>query len=261
MQDILNANNFYIVVIKENGDLYEYGIDRYGNAADGRLVIQAVKSVVTKGSSITIIQESGRVFTGSTSRGISPVSGVSTDAYKGGFFIKDGSLMTNVSGELVKIADDVKLFDLVGDDGVFMIRGNNSIAIYTPYYNGVVRENYGARFYAVNFSPVTMGRNEYYEKDVSPIWEKTRELCGGETDLYKNAKTISDWIGTNIKAYSDYSGYGINAFNKGSGTPYAISDLTYIMFTEMEIPCYIAEGDRYAWNLAIIDGVVTFIDN
>lgn len=258
MQDILNANNFYIVVIKENGDLYEYGIDRYGNAEEGRLVIMAVESVVTDGASITIIQNTGRVFTGSTSRGISPVNDINTTAYRNGYYLKDGYLVQGAGIAPHPIGRDVKLFAPVGGgNGIFMVHNDNSVSIY----NCTTTEDYSARLQAINFSPVTMGRNVYYESAVSPIWAKAHELCGAETDLYKNAKTISDWIGKNIETYADYSGYGTKAFETGRGTVMAVSDLTNIMFTEMEIPCFIAENDNYAWNLAIIDGVTTFIDN
>lgn len=257
MQDILNGNDFYIIVLKENGDLYEYGINRQGYADSGKLVAKNVKSVEAKGNGVVLSLGNGKFLTGTTKSGLKEVNIPDCVSYsRGGYYLKaDGTLWRE--GDNSCVGKNVKLFSSL-PLGAFMIHNDNSASAYSV---NTYSANYGARLHAVNFSPVSMGRNSYYESAVAPIWDKTHELCGGEPDSYLNAKTISNWIGTNIESISDYSGYGTKAFADGEGAPYAISDLTLIMFTEMEIPCSIVENDSYAWTLAIIDGVTTFIDN
>ncbi len=257
MQDILNGNNFYIIVLKENGDLYEYGINRQGYADDGKLVASGVKTVETLDSGVVLGLGNGKFLAGTTSSGLKEVNIPDCVSYsRSGYYLKSDGTMWRQNDNSC-IGRNVKLFAPVSM-GAFMIHKDNSASAYSV--NPKVAD-YAARLEAINFGPVTMGRNTYYEDAVAPIWAKTHQLCGGETDRYINAKTVSDWIGTNIESISDYSGYGTKAFTTGEGTPYAISDLTLIMFTELKIPCFIAENDSYAWTLAILDGVTTFIDN
>ncbi len=253
---ILTKNSFFIAVLKSNGDLYEYGIDRAGNAGEGSLVKRGVKSLETYGARATIYLNDGSIFSGSTLSGLTklPANYVKYDC--GYYQTADGSVYREYNNECT--GKNVKTWTSVaGGTGVFMVHNDNTVSVYSMSKS----EDFEARLRAINFGPGMMGKHNVYT-GIEDVYSKVREICGSETDKYTNAKKLSQWIGRNIEyQYGDRDQWGVDAFRNGTGVCAAYADLTQIMLTYIDVPCFIAHSDTHAWNIAIIDGVTTFIDN
>lgn len=259
IKSYLSKPEFFIEVLKDNGDLYEYGVNSYGLMDEGTLVKSGVEKVVSSADSgLTLKMKDGKIFTGTTSKGLSEINIPGCVEYYSGFYKKaDGTVWREYDNSC--IGKNVKLFGVVGSGmGVFMVHNDNSVSAYSINSSA---ENYQARINAINGSPAIMSRPPEGADDVKA---KVGEICKGETDAYINAKNISKWIGQNI-GYNVRSNLwtGTDAFRKGAGSRRSIADLTKTMLSFADIPVVISTSgeEKNAWNIALIDGVVTFIDN
>ncbi len=259
IKEYLKKPEFFIVVLKENGDLYEYPVNSYGTMSDGVLVTSGVLKVQATDSGVVLTMTDGRILSGTTSSGMSEINIPGcVEYYSTGFCKKgDGTVWRTYDNSCV--GKNVKLCAPVGGGmGVFMIHNDNSVSVHSINTNS---EDYPARLAAVNGSRVIMS---YDRINVDDIKAKTAEICGTETDNYINAKNISKWIGKNVRyEKSGHDQSGVEAFRQGSGVCAAFSDLTEMMLTFADIPalsCRSIEKD-HAWNIALIDGVTVFIDN
>ena len=259
IKSYLSKPEFFIVVLRENGELYEYGVNSYGLMDGGALVKSGVEKVISStDSGVTLKMKDGRTLIGTTSKGLSEINIPEGVEYYSGFYKKaDGTVWRQATNECV--GKNVKLFGVVGGGmGVFMVHNDNSVSAYSINSNV---ENYQARLNAINGSTAIMSRTPEGADDVKA---KVGEICKGETDAYINAKNISKWIGQNIE-YDVRSNLwtGTDAFRKGAGSRRSITDLTKTMLSFADIPVVISTSieEKNAWNIALIDGVVTFIDN
>ncbi len=259
IKSYLSKPEFFVVVLNENGELYEYGVAAYGLTGEGTLVKSGVEKVISSADSgLTLKMKDGKIFTGTTSKGLSEINIPGCVEYYSGFYKKaDGTVWRQYDNSCV--GKNVKLFGVVGSGtGIFMVHNDNSVSVYSINTNS---EDYPARLRAVNGGGTYMN---YDAINVDDIKAKVNELCGSETDTYIKARKISEWMGKNITYLpSDHDQSGIMAFRKGSGVCAAFSHLTDIMYTFADIPVIQCRSvaKNHAWNLALIDGVTVFLDN
>ncbi len=94
-------------------------------------------------------------------------------------------------------------------------------------------------------------------------------LIAGKTTEYDKAKTISKWIAEHI--FYDYDHYegrkdslfftAKDVFENRLTVCAGYSNLTLMMLKSVGIECYKISSTDHAWNVAVLDGKVTLIDN
>ncbi|MDO5478591.1 MAG: transglutaminase domain-containing protein, partial [Clostridia bacterium] len=271
------APAYIILVHKENGDVEEYYYGRYNNLdalIPGTTVLaedvtEMTASYVNYFLSFAFRKADGTVVYGD-STGEKDMESVMIGAVKSVHNTVGGPLVLKEDGTLWKwnagycYGNNVKFYAAAVDGAVWMIDNNNKH--YVLHEKEKFQETIRNHFDIINLHV------EYYEeKKTEPeypdIYAKTMEIVAGETDKYKQAKLVSEWISRNIKyKHSEHDQSGVAAFREGTGVCAAYASLTDIMLSYLDIPTmYItgntASGTPHAWNAAIIDGTIVFIDN
>ena len=248
---------YYFVIIKhKDGTVCEYAVDE-NDKVTRRLLAEDVRDVSLNTSTaayLTIVKKDGTVMYGTARGGLKSVNvpgcKEALASPEGLFVLKDNKTLWNIDKNL-QYGEKVKLFSLPQARTAFMIYTNNSIEL-----GSTVRADIDA-FNAINRAGIKCYNMPMYDD----IYKKTMEIVGNETDKYVQAKLVCQWIVDRITyEFSDHDQSGVEGFRQGTGVCAAYSNLAQIMLSYLDIPIADINGERHAWNIAIIDGVAVFID-
>ena len=157
----------------------------------------------------------------------------------------------------VPIAQGVTAFAAVGLNGIFALKTDHTIAAVNSNAGSGLEITFG-RMNALPAGFLPVDREE-------PYYSKAMEIVGSATDDYEKARLICTWMNKNLKYDESRQNHNpLKLLETGIGVCEAYSGLTVQLFQAVGIPCgtivhHLGEG--HAWNYALIDGVIVFIDN